>query len=69
MTTFGSPILLKAGLATYDVTAFGAPNRWGDYSATRVDPADPRAPALGLYAYLSWLQEQLVEALASDFQT
>jgi Domain of unknown function (DUF2017) len=32
----------------------------------RVDPADPRAPALSLYAYLSWLQEQLVEALAAD---
>ena len=25
---------------------------------------DPRAPELGLYAYLSWLQEQLVEVLA-----
>ena len=34
----------------------------------RVDPADPRAPALGLYAYLSWLQEQLVEALEADLQ-
>ena len=34
----------------------------------RLDPADPRAPGLGLYAYLSWLQEQLVEALADDFE-
>jgi Domain of unknown function (DUF2017) len=34
----------------------------------RLDPADPRAPALGLYAYLSWLQEQLVEALEADLQ-
>ena len=34
----------------------------------RLDPADPRAPALGLYAYLSWLQEQLVEALEPDLQ-
>ena len=34
----------------------------------RLDPADPRAPALGLYAYLSWLQEQLVEALEVDYQ-
>jgi hypothetical protein len=32
----------------------------------RLDPADPRAPTLGLYAYLSWLQEQLVEALEVD---
>ena len=29
-----------------------------------VSPEDPRAPQLGLYAYLSWLQEQLVAALA-----
>jgi Domain of unknown function (DUF2017) len=27
---------------------------------------DPRAPELALYAYLSWLQEQLVEALAAE---
>jgi Domain of unknown function (DUF2017) len=35
----------------------------------RLNPADPRAPALGLYGYLSWLQEQLVEAFEADFQT
>jgi len=28
--------------------------------------SDPRAPELALYAYLSWLQEQLVAALSSD---
>jgi Domain of unknown function (DUF2017) len=28
-----------------------------------LDPDDPRAPELALYAYLSWLQEQLVEAI------
>jgi hypothetical protein len=28
-----------------------------------LDPSDPRAPELALYAYLSWLQEQLVEAI------
>ena len=28
------------------------------------DPADPRAPALALYGYLSWLLDQLVDALA-----
>jgi hypothetical protein len=32
-------------------------------------PDNPRAPELAVYAYLSWLQEQLVEALAADFQT
>jgi hypothetical protein len=31
-----------------------------------LDPSDPRTPALALYGYLSWLQEQAVEALAAD---
>lgn len=30
-----------------------------------LDPRDPRTPALALYGYLSWLQEQAVEALAA----
>lgn len=30
------------------------------------DPDDPEVAALGLYHYLSWLQEQLVEALSSS---
>ncbi len=30
------------------------------------DPEDPEVAALGLYHYLSWLQEQLVEALSSS---
>jgi hypothetical protein len=35
----------------------------------RLRPDDPNAFELSLYAYLSWLQEQLVEALAHDFRT
>jgi hypothetical protein len=31
-----------------------------------IDPDDPDAPALALYGYLSWLQEQAVEALSSS---
>ena len=31
-----------------------------------LDPNDPDAPALALYGYLSWLQEQAVEALSSE---
>lgn len=34
-----------------------------DIGARDPDPADPRAPALALYGYLSWLQEQAIEAL------
>src|SRR5207237_3757228 len=29
------------GQAPYEAEALGVPNRWGDYSATTVDPADP----------------------------
>jgi hypothetical protein len=32
----------------------------------RLDPGDPRAPELALYAYLTWLQEQLVEAIGAE---
>jgi hypothetical protein len=31
-----------------------------------IDPREPRGRDLAVYAYLSWLQEQLVEALASE---
>jgi len=31
-----------------------------------LDPRHPSAPALALYGYLSWLQEQAVEALSSS---
>ena len=32
---------------------------------TDLDPDDPQAPALALYGYLSWLQEEAVAALSS----
>jgi hypothetical protein len=31
-----------------------------------LQPEDPRAPDLAIYAYLTWLQEQLVDALSVD---
>jgi hypothetical protein len=34
-----------------------------DFDWDAFDATTPRAPELALYAYLSWLQEQLVEAL------
>ena len=39
--TFQNPILLKAGIANYDITYGGTRNRWGDYSETTLDPNDP----------------------------
>ena len=40
-TTFGAPILLKAGAASYVKLDGISRNRWGDYSATVVDPSNP----------------------------
>jgi len=33
-----------------------------------LDPGDPRAAELALYAYLSWLQEGFVEAIGAGFR-
>jgi hypothetical protein len=43
VTTFGDIILLKAGVARYELFGSGsdARNRWGDYSAISVDPVNP----------------------------
>ena len=35
-----------------------------DTFARELRPDDPRAPALAIYSYLSWIQEQLVETLS-----
>ncbi len=40
ITTFAAPIVLQQGAGNYHIVA-GGRNRWGDYSATTVDPADP----------------------------
>ena len=37
-----------------------------DTFASEPDLNDPRGQALAVYGYLSWLQEQLVEALSRD---
>lgn len=39
ITTFNTPQLLKAGVASYQIPN-STENRWGDYSATVVDPVD-----------------------------
>jgi hypothetical protein len=41
ITSFGPPLQLKAGAAGYSQDFAGGRNRWGDYSATVIDPADP----------------------------
>lgn len=41
VTSFGTPLLLKAGITSYQNPDSTGASRWGDYSATSVDPADP----------------------------
>ena len=41
VTTFGEPLQLKTGVASYFQDFGSGRNRWGDYSATVIDPADP----------------------------
>ena len=38
-----APVVLKAGQGNYYKTFGGGRNRWGDYSATQVDPLDDRS--------------------------
>ena len=40
-----------------------------DVYADGIDEDDPRAPSFGVYVYLGWLQEQIVEALASGLRS
>lgn len=42
VTTFSNPQLTKAGVADYERLDAGSRNRWGDYSATVVDPSNER---------------------------
>jgi hypothetical protein len=41
VTTFGNRMLLKAGVASYQDNTGNPESRWGDYSTTTVDAADP----------------------------
>jgi len=41
VTTFENPLVLRLGAGHYYETAGDSRNRWGDYSATVIDPADP----------------------------
>jgi hypothetical protein len=37
-----------------------------DTDFENIDPREPRGRDLAIYAYLAWLQEQLVEALSFE---
>lgn len=41
VTTFGIPMLLKAGVANYHYFPVNGLSRWGDFSSINVDPTDP----------------------------
>jgi hypothetical protein len=40
-TTFSAPTSTKAGTGSYNITFGSGRNRWGDYTATTLDPNDP----------------------------
>jgi len=42
-TVFGDPLLLRQGVSSYELTFGTGRNRWGDYSATTVDPSHPNS--------------------------
>jgi hypothetical protein len=50
---FGSPVLLAAGVDDYQRLDSANRNRWGDYSATVVDPTDP---------HVFWTFQEIVSA-------
>jgi hypothetical protein len=54
VTSFGAPMLLKAGIATY------GGGRWGDYSATYTDPTDP-----GIF----WTTQEWATTAANNWAT
>ncbi len=54
VTTFGTPVLLKAGVDDYQRLDGLGRNRWGDYSATVVDPADP----LRFWTFQEWVAQE-----------
>lgn len=55
-TTFGSPILLKEGVSTYEFKLVPDSRRlrWGDYSSTVVDPQDP----LSFWTFQEFVSDQ-----------
>lgn len=53
VTTFGIPLLLKAGVANYHYFPVNGFSRWGDFSSINVDPADPN---------VFWTNQEFVSA-------
>ena len=52
-TSFGAPLLLKAGVGNYHYLPVNGFSRWGDFSSTNVDPSDPN---------LFWTNQEFVSA-------
>ena len=54
VTTFGIPLLLKAGVANYHYFPVNGISRWGDFSSIGVDPTDSN---------VFWTNQEFVSAL------
>jgi len=60
ITSFGSPLLLKEGVDSYEYLFSDGRNRWGDYSTTVVDPSDPN---------VFWTFQEWADVGGSDWAT
>ena len=70
VTTFGAPLLLKSGMASYNRGGSGNLSRWGDYSSTCVDPADPnRFWTLQMYPVYSGVWATQITELLTGMPT
>ncbi len=60
ITAFNPPMLLQQGVADYVRLDSQNRNRWGDYSSTTIDPADP-----GIF----WTSQEFVSSASNDWST
>ncbi|MBV8886972.1 MAG: PEP-CTERM sorting domain-containing protein, partial [Chroococcidiopsidaceae cyanobacterium CP_BM_RX_35] len=61
-TTFNPPVLLHSGQASYQRLDSNGINRWGDYSATVLDPSDPSGSTF-------WTFQETGDVLADNWNT
>jgi hypothetical protein len=68
VTTFSAPLLLQSSVAAFTLTGGASRARWGDYSATVVDPTDPAT----FWTFQEWVSAedvwstQIIELRVAD---
>jgi len=59
---FNTPVLLHSGQASYQQLDGNSTNRWGDYSATVLDPSDPSGSTF-------WTFQETADVVANSWDT